>query len=130
MPLTLYMRNKMLNHAFNQVAWDTSSTSYFVKKHVGPPTDAGTASPAADTTRPAAVLSTALDGSTTLTTDIHYSPSAVKEKVTHVSVWDDATAGHCVGWAEMDDAVNLYTGDVLEIPSLVIELPGEDEDAA
>ena len=119
--LTDYTVNKIIDHAFRGVAW-TPPATYYLKPHVGDPTDAGTAFPSVVITRQLATLSASAGGLTTLTADVHWTATA-REAISHVSLWDDLTAGHCVATIELEDAINVYTGDVLELPALSLQIP-------
>lgn len=121
--LTEYVVNKIMDHAFRGVAWTPPATCY-LKPHVGDPTDAGTAFPSAVTARQLATLSASVGGLIALTADAHWTATTA-ESVSHVSVWDDVTAGHCVATIELEDAINVYAGDVLKLPALSLQIPSD-----
>ncbi len=93
------------------------------QKHVGDPTDSGTAFPSTVTTRDEIVLSAAAGGATTLTAESNWTSTDV-ETITHISIWDAATAGHCLAVVELSDPVNCGVGDTLELSSLAISFKG------
>jgi hypothetical protein len=119
--LTEYVVNKIVDHAFRGVAWTPPST-YYLKPHLGDPTDAGTGFPSAVTTRQLATLSASTGGLTSLTADVHWTATA-RETWSHVSVWDDVAAGHCVATIPLESAINVYAGDVFALPALSLQIP-------
>lgn len=119
--LTQYVVNKIVDHAFRGVTW-TPPTTCYLKAHVGDPTDAGTAFPSVVVTRQLATLSASAGGLTALTADVHWTATA-REAITHVSVWDSLTAGNCVATIELEVVINVYTGDVMALPALSLQIP-------
>lgn len=119
--LTEYVVNKIVDHAFRGVTW-TPPTTLYLKAHLGNPTDTGLEFPSAVTTRQLATLSVSSGGLTTLTVDVHWTATA-REAWSHVSVWDDVTAGHCVATIPLVDVINVYSGDVLALPALSLQIP-------
>jgi len=78
-------------------AYLDSAATYYVKLHIGDPTDAGTAAPSVGfPTRIAAGLGAAAGRARTNTANVDWpTPTATAETITHVSVWTAATAGAC-----------------------------------
>jgi hypothetical protein len=79
----------------------TPPSSLFLQLHVGDPGSDGTANPAAESERKVVVFDTAVitsnDGSAQANTvaDIPWIDVAATEIFTHVSIWDNVTAGAC-----------------------------------
>lgn len=115
---TTYFLDIIIDHNLRGEAW-TPPAGLYAQKHVGDPTEAGTAFPSTVTTRDEVELSAAAGAATVLTADMNWLSTAV-ETVTHLSVWDAATAGHCVAVVELSEAINCGVGDTLELSSLAI----------
>lgn len=115
---TTYLLDKIIDHNLRGEAW-TPPEGLWAKKHIGDPTEAGTAFPSTVTTRDEIVLSEAAGAATTLTADANWL-STVVETVTHLTVWDASTAGHCLAIIELAEPINCGVGDTLELSSLAI----------
>jgi hypothetical protein len=89
------LANKILDHLRGGTAW-TQPAGLFVKLHTGDPGAAGTANAAVgSTTRPAVSFAAASGGSIALTgTAPSWTNGGTTETITHISVWDNATAGN------------------------------------
>lgn len=73
---------------------DTLFGTSFIKLHVGDPGAAGTANPAANTTRKSVTWASASGGSKASGADLLWSSVPNTETYTHWSAWDDVTAGN------------------------------------
>lgn len=96
----------------------------FAQKHVGDPTDTGTAFPSNVTTREPVTLSAAASGMTTLTAGMNWL-STQRETITHLTLWDAATGGACIAIIELTEPVNCGVGDTLEVSSLTVSFTSE-----
>jgi len=96
----------------------TAPASVHVKLHTGDPGSAGTANASSVTTRMALTWSAASAGSKSITTTL---PSWTNwagtngEVVTHVSVWDNATAGNFLYSVALAASKTVNTGDTLNL---------------
>lgn len=116
---TTYWANKLLGHGLGLASYSMPSGLY-VKLHVADPGDTGEGYPAAPTTRAAATLS--LSGVlATLSADLSWTSSA-RQIITHVSVWDASTGGHCLFTAALEEPKNIYSGDTFTLPTLSVSL--------
>lgn len=91
------------------------------KLHLGNPTDAGTASPAAETTRKSITRTVAAGGLACSNVGVLvWVPYLYNETISHISVWDHVSAGNCwfVGAlpapviCSIDEAVYLAAGSI------------------
>ena len=83
--------NAMLN-ALRGVTFTTIAGT-FIKLHIGDPGSAGTANPAAVTTRQSASFSAAAAGAIVTSNAPAFSMTA-SETISHISVWSDVSAGN------------------------------------
>jgi hypothetical protein len=88
-----------------------------VKLHVGDPGEDGTANAAGETTRQSASFGASSSGTATSDADITWTSYSTAETVTHISMWDSATAGNCLGSGALTASKTLAIGDTLTIPS-------------
>jgi hypothetical protein len=92
-----------------------SETEIWIKLHTGAPGSAGTANAATETTRKQVSFGAAAAAAMANDTAISWTTIAGSEDATHVTLWDDETAGNFVGSGTM--TANAYTaGDTLTIP--------------
>jgi len=110
--------NLLRNTAFTQKA------NVFVKLHTGDPGSAGTANASSVTTRPEVTFAAASGGSMTSNNTPSWASWAGSdgEEVTHISVWDSATAGNFLLSAALTASKTVNTGDTLNLTSLTIAL--------
>lgn len=91
-----------------------------VKLHTGNPAAAGTALPSAVTTRRQATMNASSGGSITLNAMSGSWAMTTAETITHISVWDAATAGNFLISAQLTTPRSVANGDTLTMTSLVI----------
>jgi len=108
--------NAMLSTLLGTYTW--------VKLHVGDPGGAGTANPAADTTREQATWSTPAGGTSHNTGVMNWPAEAAAEDPTHFSAWDASTAGN-FGFSGTVTSAALSIGDILTVAAsgLVVSIP-------
>ena len=97
-------------------------TTAFVKLHTGDPGAAGTSNAAAGSTTRVAVSQTSPSGgSMTITGTLpEWTNGGTSETITHISVWDDATAGNCLYTAQLSASKAWASGDTLKLNSLTV----------
>jgi len=99
----------------------------YAQLHTANPTNAGTAAVSvAFPTRVAASLGTAAARARTNTADVQWpSPAAAAETVSHVSLWDAASAGNCKWYGPLTSSVAVPLSNLFKLPSgqLSITLP-------
>jgi len=106
--------NSWLNGLGRNTAW-TQPTAFWVKLHLGDPGSAGTASPAANTSRQQATFSAAAAGSMTTSADLTWAAVSTTETYSHVSFWDASTAGTFLGSDDLAAARAVTAGDTFVI---------------
>jgi hypothetical protein len=102
----------------------TAPTSTYVKLHTGDPGSAGTANASANTTRVILVWSAAASGSKAITATL---PSwetwaAGSETISHISVWDNLTAGNLLFTAALTTSKAMVNGDALNLTALTFAI--------
>lgn len=107
------------NSFLDAVARNTSyaEAAVWVKLHLGDPGAAGTASPAAETTRQQATFGSAATGrAISNTAAIEWTNVSTTETYTHVSLWDASTAGNFLGRDDLSSSAAVTAGDTFRIP--------------
>lgn len=102
----------------------TAITSAFVKLHTGDPGSAGTSNAAAgSTTRPAVTHASPSAGSMSMNgTAPSWTNGGTSETITHISVWDSATAGNFLYSVALTASKAWASGDTLTLNSLTVAL--------
>jgi hypothetical protein len=118
---TTTLANKILDHLRGGTAW-TQPSGLYVKLHLGDPTGAGTSLPSVVTTRSAITFAAASGGIISLTgTNPSWSMTAT-ESISHISVWDAATAGNFLWSAGLTVTKSVQAGDTLTLTSCQLSL--------
>ena len=123
--LSATVANAILDAYCRSVAW-SEPASFNVKLHTGDPGAAGTANAAGETTRKAVTFSAASGGAITNSGAVSWTiyPNGT-DVITHVSFWDDISAGNFIGSDALaasrspaaGDTVTLAAGDLdLSLP--------------
>ena len=99
----------------------TAPAGTFVKLHTADPGVAGATSPSVVTTRNSAVFNAAAGGAITLSTLGAYTMTAT-ETISHISVWDAATAGNFLFSGVLTTAKAVVNTDTLTFTSLSVSL--------
>ena len=97
----------------------TGLAGLYVKLHVGDPGAAGTTNPSAVTTRNQLTLAAASGGSCSLTTLASYSMTTT-ETISHVSVWDNVSAGTFIASGALTASKGVNNGDTLTFNSFTV----------
>lgn len=100
----------------------TAPSALYVKLHVGDPGNAGTASPSAVTTRSALTLAAASGGAVGLTGTAPSWSMTTTENISHISVWDNATAGNFLWSAQLAVTKTVADGDTLTLTTCGLSL--------
>jgi len=113
--MTLGVSTVNLANAWLNVLRGTTFTgvSVFVKLHTADPGSAGaTAAAAGSTTRPAITWSAAASGALAMTgTAPSWTNGGTSETLTHISFWDNATAGNFLGSAALSSSQAWASGN-------------------
>jgi hypothetical protein len=110
-----YLEARILDAVFNNTSLAITAT--WVKLHVGDPGEAGTANPAANTTRQAASWAAASGGTCATDAALTWASVAATEVYTHISVWDASTAGNHLWNGPLDAPYAVNANDTFTIPS-------------
>lgn len=122
--LSAAIANAILDAYCRSAAW-SEPASFNVKLHLGDPGSAGTANAATETTRKAITFSAASGGAITNSGAVSWTSYPAAETITHVSFWDDISAGNFIGsdalaasrTPAIGDTVTLAAGDLdLSLP--------------
>lgn len=102
----------------------TAPANTYVKLHTGDPGSAGASNASANTTRVVLAWSAASAGSKAITATL---PSwatwaSGSETITHLSLWDNLTAGNFLGSVALTASKPMTNGDTLNLSSLSIAL--------
>lgn len=92
----------------------------YVKLHTGDPLANGTASPSAVTARVQATMAAASGGQIALASVSGPWTMAATETISHISVWDDPTAGNFLFSGVLTTPRPVANGDTLTLITLVV----------
>ncbi|UVK63409.1 hypothetical protein SEA_AEGEUS_24 [Mycobacterium phage Aegeus] len=113
---TANLANKILDHVRGGTAW-TQPASLWIKLHTAAPGANGTTAPSAVTTRSQATYAAATNGTIALTgTNPSFTMTAT-ETITHISVWDNSTAGNFLWSAALAQSRSVVATDTLTLTS-------------
>lgn len=116
MSLSNYAEDAVVNAICNNTS--LAIAQVYVKLHIGDPGEDGTANAAGETTRKAASFGASSGGVGTSDALIEWTNVSTTEGYTHVSFWDAAAAGNCLGSGGITSPPkNVTAGDTFQIPS-------------
>ena len=95
----------------------TAPTHVYVKLHTGDPGEAGTSNAAGNTTRQEAIFGASSGGVITTTADVTWTSVSTSETYSHVSLWDNSSAGNCLGSGALTASKAVNSGDTFTISS-------------
>lgn len=97
----------------------TAPSNTYVKLHTGDPGSAGASNASGTTTRVIIAWAAASSGSKAITTTLPAwaSWAAGAETISHISVWDNLTAGNFLYSATLTASKNMTNGDTLTLTS-------------
>lgn len=116
MSISNYLETVLLDLVFNATAYSGQSTVY-VKLHIGDPGEAGTSNAAAHTTRASVTFAAASGGSIASDGAASFTSMAASETISHISIWDNSTAGNCLWTGALTASKAVNTGDNFTIAS-------------
>ena len=115
MSISNYLENAILDAVGNNTALQVAQA--YVKLHTGDPGEAGTSNAAGETTRKSVSFAAASGGSMASDADAAWTNVSTAETLTHVSLWDNATAGNCLWTGALTASKTVAVGDNFTIPS-------------
>lgn len=114
------LANKLLDTVRN-TSFAVAGT--FVKVHTGDPGTGAANASAGSTARPQVTFAAASNGAIALTgTQPVWTNGGTSETVTHISVWDSATAGNLLWTAQLASSKAWSAGDTLTLTSCGLSL--------
>ena len=113
--------NKLLETIGRTGTTFTAGTLY-VKLHTADPGSAGTTAASAVTTRYQATFSAASAGSMSLSSMGGTWSMTATETISHISLWDNATAGNFLWSVALTASKSVVSGDTLSLSTLTLAL--------
>lgn len=96
-------------------------TNVFVKLHIGDPGENGTGNPAGETTREEATFGAASGGVVSLDAPpVSWTNVSTTETYSHISLWDNVSAGNCLGSGALTASVPVTAADDFDLTALTI----------
>lgn len=117
--LSAYASNKLLDHLLGVAAF-TMPTNVFVKLHTADPGTAGTTAAAATTTRKQLAFGAAASAVSTQSGTVTWSAVGTAETITHISIWDNLTAGNFLARGALTTSVTTVVGDDITLSALTV----------
>ena len=100
----------------------TAPAAIYAKLHTGDPGEAGTSNAATETTRQEAQFGAASGGVISLSNTPTWTNVAATETISHISIWDNSTAGNCLGSGALTASKALTAGDNFQLTALTVTL--------
>lgn len=101
----------------------TAPTNVYVKLHTADPGSAGATAASANTTRVVVTWSAASAGSKAMTGTLSWASWASgTETISHISIWDNISAGSFLWSGALSASKTVNNGDTLQITSLTLSL--------
>lgn len=120
MSFSNHLETEILDHVFGGNAYTAPGTLYLALHTANPDEDASGAEVSTVGTAYARETVTFTVSGNTATTDaaVEYSTATANfGTVTHVGVWDAATAGNLLAYAALTSSKTIETGDVFRVPA-------------
>ena len=95
----------------------TAPSAIYIKLHTGDPSAAGSANASVVTTRQAATFSAASAGAIALNNSPAFTMTGT-ETITHISLWDNVSAGNCLWTAQLTTPKSVVNTDTLTFNTL------------
>jgi hypothetical protein len=109
-----FVANSWLDALCRGVAFDNDE--FWAKLHLGDPGAAGTANPAAETTRKQATFSAASGRAITNSAALEWTNVSTTETYTWVSFWSASTGGTFLGRDDLSSSAAVEAGDTFRVP--------------
>lgn len=98
----------------------TVPANVYAKLHIGDPGEAGTTNAAGETDRMEVTFGAASGGVVALAATATWTAVSTTETYSHVSLWDAAAAGNCLGYGPMTTPVDVVAGNDFDLTALTI----------
>lgn len=89
----------------------TAPAATYAKLHTGDPGEAGTSNAAGETTRQAISFGAPSSGVITASGDVTWTNVSTSETISHISIWDNSTAGNCLFTGALSASKTVNSGD-------------------
>lgn len=96
----------------------TAPAAVYAKLHTGDPGEAGTSNAAGNTSRQAVEFGAASGGVISLSNTPSWTNVSTTETYSHISLWDNSTAGNCLGAGALTSSVAVTAGDTFTLSAL------------
>ena len=96
----------------------TAPSAVYAKLHTGDPGEDGTSNAAGNTSRQAVEFGAASGGVISLTNSPSWTSVSTTETYSHISLWDNSTAGNCLGAGALSSSVSVTAGDTFNLTAL------------
>lgn len=96
----------------------TAPAAVYAKLHTGDPGEAGTSNAAGNTSRQAVTFGASSGGVISLSNTPSWSSVSTTETYSHISLWDNSTAGNCLGSGALTSSVSVTAGDTFTLTAL------------
>ena len=96
----------------------TAPAAVYAKLHTGDPGEDGTSNAAGNTSRQAVEFGAASGGVISLTNSPSWTSVSTTETYSHISLWDNSTAGNCLGAGALSSSVSVTAGDTFNLTAL------------
>lgn len=96
----------------------TAPAAVYAKLHTGDPGEAGTANTAGETTRKAVTFGASSGGVITLSNSPSWTNVSTSETYAYISLWDDVSAGNCLGSGALTASKAVIAGDTFTLTAL------------
>lgn len=113
--LANFVEDELLDHILSTGAW-AAPTNTYVKLHIGDPGEDCTGNPAATTTRQQITWAAAAARAIASGADLVWT-AAASETISHISIWDDLTAGNPIAYGPLDTPEPVNLNDTFTIPT-------------
>lgn len=100
----------------------TAPANVYAKLHTGDPGEDGTANAAGNTTRKEVTFGAASGGVISLSNTPSWTSVSTTETYSYVSLWDNSTAGNCLGSGALSSSVAVTAGDTFTLSALTVTL--------
>lgn len=120
MSFSNHLETEILDHVFGGNAYSAPGTLYLALHTANPDEDASGAEVSTSGTAYAreTVAFTVSGNTATTSAAVEYSTATANfGTVTHVAVWDAATAGNMLAYAALTSSKTIETGDVFRVPA-------------
>lgn len=93
----------------------TAPSAVYAKLHTGDPGEAGTSNAAGNTSRQAVTFGASSGGVISLSNTPTWTNVSTSETYSHVSLWDDSSAGNCLGSGALGASKAVNSGDTFTL---------------